>query len=183
MTPAEREFARMLARSAIGDELRGAERSITRVVLEEVFASLGEADRRDLERMCADAGSKALYAFIAPFAEAVEAFARAHPRLAVQQDDFPGATPTPQAGEWIRASDGDTPRGVWHLFGGDIRLRVEGRTSSTFAEARCGRTLPVAGAARTGALERVTGDAPAPACRVCRRAAHRSMLRARRGAS
>lgn len=177
-TPAEGEFTRMLARSSIGDELRAMEARLRRLVLDDVFGTLPEDDRKMLERLCAEAGGRGLYGFIAPWAAAVAAFASGHPDAPVQHDQPPAPAVPPRAGEWIRDAGSDAHSASWHLFGGDLRLRVVGRQSETFAEARCGRHVAVSGPDGPARLERASERPAIGGCRACRRIDVR--LRARR---
>ncbi len=180
MTPAEAEFARMLARSGIGADLRAIEARLTRLVRDEIFGELDDGARRQLEQHCAEAGGRALYAFVAPFADAVADFSAEHPQVAVQHDQPPAASTPPRAGEWIRVAG--AAGGAWHLFGGDLRLRVDGRRSATFAETRCGRAVPLSAASGPADLERSADRPDDGTCRACRRISVRASLRARRRA-
>jgi hypothetical protein len=169
MEAAEHELRRMLARTTIGNDLAAIEVALRRLVKEDLFTSLDEPARRRLERLTAEAGGRALYAFLAPWLEAIGTFTNEHPGAVLQQDDRPVPVTPPRLGEWVREPASRSAPGVrsWHLFTGDFRMKVARRAATTYAEARCGRLLAVSDDdARV--LERADERPMAGACRTCR---------------
>lgn len=165
MREPDEELAKMLGQSALGRDLRAVDEGIRRIIVEELFDNLDEISRRYLDRLCAEAGSHALYTFITPYLEAVSSFVRDRPDVQLRADEWAPLPTSPSAGEWIR--DRVTrPTATWHVFSGDLRVRTVGRRSTILAEARCGRLVTIG--TDSTALERSSERPTIGTCRSCR---------------
>src|SRR5690606_33147506 len=92
MSPADHELTRLLARTSLGERLMAVDADLRKLVIGDVFEELDPDARRRLERLLAEAGGRALYAFLVPYLEAVAAFVEEHREVELQADRYPAPT-------------------------------------------------------------------------------------------